>query len=311
MAGRKRSDADTETVLMVEQEKRNLELLKEQQQADRERMIAQCHEVIGRVQANSLMVKFGAVSNLVHLKNIKESKIYRDLPMVGTWEEFCKYLGLDRRTVDEDLQNLAAFGEDFLETSRQLSVGYRDLRKLRHLTNDGTITIDGEAIVINDERIPLDADHKEDLQAAIEGIIEGQARMKEEIEADKKANRRVQELNHKQIVKLQKENDQFLKKAEARGLSLEEDAFITQVVGFRDLAQGALIALDPNAEDNIIPSDLSLRMKTSVISAIYNLKMQTSALYDTVMAQIGDPTICPEMLEDYAKWEAENGYKAA
>jgi hypothetical protein len=37
-------------------------------------------------------------------------------------------------------------GEDFLLTCQQLSVGYRELRTLRQLTTDGTVTIDGTAV---------------------------------------------------------------------------------------------------------------------------------------------------------------------
>ncbi|MEA5113055.1 MAG: hypothetical protein VB050_03430 [Geobacteraceae bacterium] len=302
MAGKKRLDVDSETALAAVSEERDLERIRQENQAEREQLIAQSHEIIGRVQANTLMSKFANVSNLVHLKNIKESKIYRDLPMVGTWDKYCEYLGLSRQKVDEDLANLAAFGEDFLLTCQQFSLGYRDLRKLRQLTHDGTIQVIDGAVEIAGEKIPLDEDHKEDLQAAIEKIAEEQTALREEMAAQKKATERVQKDTHKSLVKLQKENDQFRKKAEARGLTLEEDGFITQVAGYRDLVQGSFIALDPNAEDNIIPPDLTPRMRAALISTAHNLKMQALALYDTLVSVVGDPAMNPEMLEDYEKW---------
>ncbi len=146
-------------------------LQKEMDQSNRERQIASCHEAIGRIQAAGAFRKLATVSELVWLKDMKETKVYRDLPMVGTWDKFCAYLGKDRRTVDEDLQNLAAFGEDFLETSRQLSIGYRELRTLRQLTHDGAVVIEGDCLVIDAESIPIDQEHAEELQAAIERII--------------------------------------------------------------------------------------------------------------------------------------------
>ncbi len=307
--GRKGTDVDTKTALTVVEEERNLERIKEEQQTDREQRIAQCHEMIGQIKTVKMIADFANVGGLVWLKQVKESKVYRDLPGIGTWEDFCKSVGLSRQKVDEDLLNIATFGEQFLANVGGLSLGYRDLRKLRYLTHDGTITIDAECVRIGEESIPLDADHKEDLQAAIEQVIETQAQIKEEFEAEKKAHKRVQDLNHKAIVNLQKENDQYAKKAEARGLSLEEDGFITRVAGFRDLAQGALIALDPNAEDNIIPADMTIRMKTAVIAAIDTIKMQANALYDTVVAQVGDAAMIPGLLEDFSEWEKENGFK--
>lgn len=151
-------------------------------QADRERLIAQAHEIIGRVQANTLMAKFANVSNLVHLKNIKESKIYRDLPMVGTWDKYCDYIGLSRQKVDEDLANLAAFGEDFLTTCQQFQLGYRDLRKLRQLTHDGTVQVDDNVITIGDRAIEVDPENTDDLRAAIEWILDENTGLSKRVE---------------------------------------------------------------------------------------------------------------------------------
>lgn len=52
--------------------------------------------------------------------------------MVSTWEEFCTAHGYSKRKIDEDLQNLAAFGGDFMEMQEKLGLGYRDLRLLRN-----------------------------------------------------------------------------------------------------------------------------------------------------------------------------------
>lgn len=169
---------ETRQTRAVNMDLTTLQADRDQQQAvqadkqHRETLIAQAHEVIGRVQSNLLMNKFTTVSNLIHLKQIKESKIYRDLPMVGTWDKYCDYIGLSRQKVDEDLANLAVFGEDFLLTSQQFGLGYREMRKLRQLTHDGSVVIEGECLRIpGDEPIPINEDHAEELQVAIERII--------------------------------------------------------------------------------------------------------------------------------------------
>jgi hypothetical protein len=141
-------------------------------QSEREKLIAQCHEAIGRIQGVEMLSKMATVASLVWMRDMKAAKTYRDLPGIGTWDKFCEYLGKDRRTVDEDLQNLSIFGEQFLETVASLQVGYRELRKLRQLTHDGAVIIEGECLRIADESpIPIDQNHAEELQAAIERII--------------------------------------------------------------------------------------------------------------------------------------------
>ncbi|WP_306534482.1 hypothetical protein [Geobacter sp.] len=114
MARKPAIDVDTATAQTVVEQEGAVELAARQRQEERERLIAQCHEVIGRVQATQMFVKFGDVTNLMFLKQIKESKAYRDVPGIGTWEKFCEIVGVDRHTIDQQLLNIATFGEDFL-----------------------------------------------------------------------------------------------------------------------------------------------------------------------------------------------------
>jgi DNA-directed RNA polymerase beta subunit len=301
MADKKGLDSDSATALAVMQEEKDIERIKAKKQVERESLIAESHEIAGRIQAFTFMGKVVTVSSLVQLKKMKDSKIYRDLPNIGTWEEYCKYLGLDRHTVDQDLLNLSSFGENFLETCHQFSLGYRDLRKLRQLTHDGSITVDAEAINIKDERIPLDADHKEDLQAAIETIIAEQAEVKAEMTAQKKAFDRVQDDTRKSMTKLQKDLDKFSKLAEGRGMTDDEDAFCQRMEAHRIMIVGSLIALEPEELAKEFPK-LTNRMRATVISLVLNLKMQVLALADTVVTEIGNSTMNPEVIEDYEKW---------
>ena len=201
MAGKKRMDPISEAAeQVVEAEQQRGEIAK-REQGEREQRIAECHEAIGRFQGFQLLEKFGDVTRLVWLKDVKDSKVYKDLPNVGTWDKFCEYLGLDRHTVDQNLLNLATFGEDFLVTATKMRVGYREMRKLRQLSHDGAVTIDAEFMVIGEERIPLDGEHKEELQAAIETLVEQQAAMQQEFEAQKKAFDRVQADTHKSVTR--------------------------------------------------------------------------------------------------------------
>jgi len=258
---------------------------------EREQLIAQSHEMIGRIQGVEMIAKMATVSTLIWLKDVKAAKIYRDLPGIGTWDDFCKYLKKDRRTVDEDLQNLAAFGEDFLETVASLQVGYRDLRKLRQLTHDGTIQVIDDAIEISGERIPLDADHKEDLQAAIEKVIEDQAALKDELSAQGKAHERVQKETHKSMVKLQKDLDKLSREARAKDLSPEEDAFLQQVENLSTTFQGYLLQVRSLVDAEEVPG---VRAKTALVAFLNQARMELNAYYDTAYDRHAASGMAPE-----------------
>ncbi|MDD5106084.1 MAG: hypothetical protein PHC49_10755 [Desulfuromonadaceae bacterium] len=191
---------------------RDDELQRDMDQCNREKRIAEAHEIIGRVQALSFIEKVTTISSLVQLSKIKESKVYRDLPNIGTWEKYCDYIGLTRQKVDEDLRNLATFGEQFLTTCQQFSLGYRDMRKLKQLTHEGSVIIDGDCLVIADESpIPIDQDHAEELQAAIERIITDRAEM------------------NKRLTRLEKDFRGAVKE-ETLGFHSKEKAFVERIL---------------------------------------------------------------------------------
>ncbi|HPL64829.1 MAG TPA: hypothetical protein PK587_13785, partial [Syntrophales bacterium] len=158
------------------------------EQAQREELIAQCYKAIGQIRTSDMYEKFSRVSSFVWLKQVKDSEIYKVLPGANTWETFCNFVGLSRSSVDRDLKNLQTFGEEFLLKCEQLKVGYRNLRQLRYLVDDGKVAIDQDAntITIADETIPIDEDHAEDLQAAIEKVIESNAALTQQVEKLKK-----------------------------------------------------------------------------------------------------------------------------
>lgn len=257
-----------------------------QGQEDRERRIAEAYEIAGRIQSLVFVEKVVTVTRLVQLQEIKSSRVYKDLPNIGTWDKYCEYLGLDRHTIDQHLLNLATFGDKFLETCHQFSVSHRSLRKLRQLTNDGAVVIDAEFMVIGEERIPLDADHKEELQTAIETLVEQQTAMQQEVEAQKKAFSRVQADTHKSVTKLQKELDKLSKAAEAKGLTPTEDAFCQKCDNARLTIDGFLNQFDPSI--NPLPEAATPRMQQTYMHTLAWFKRCILASYDTAAAVYGD-----------------------
>lgn len=286
MANKKRIDPVSEAALETVNMQARQEELQRQEQSERERLIAQCHQIVGRVQSNLIIGKFAAVSNLMHLKQIKESKIYRDLPAIGTWDKYCEYIGLSRQKVDEDLINLAAFGEDFLLTCQQFSFSYRDLRKLRQLTNDGAISIEDDVVTIGGEDIPLTADHREDLQAALERIIDAKDALIAEKNATLRAKDRIIEAKEDVIGRQEKELAKLEGKAEKAGFMPGEEAFIQKCRNSRLSIDGLLMEFDP--ERRPLPDDATPRMKAEYMETLGYFLRTIRASYDTAGDVYGD-----------------------
>lgn len=176
----------TDPALHMEMEtlraEREARLEAEEAQDERERMIAQSYELAGQIKAVKMISKFGDVTSLMWLKQVKESKIYKELPGIGTWEKYCEYVGVDRHTTDQNLLNLAVFGEAFIGAITNLRVGYRELRQLRQLKYDGEsfqMSDDGKTVVIEGEAITLGEDAGAEIEAALEKLLEKNKTLRE------------------------------------------------------------------------------------------------------------------------------------
>lgn len=142
---------------------------------------AQAYELVGMIKAFGFAKKLVTVTEIKILQEIKETKRYKDLELttptgeavtVTTFTQFCECLGMSYEKVNQDLQNLAILGEDFLETSQRLGLGYREMRKLRQLPEAARAEI-------------VDADYSEatDKEELIEKIEDLAAQYAEEKEA--------------------------------------------------------------------------------------------------------------------------------
>lgn len=149
--------------------------------------LAEAHEIMGMIKAFSFVEKLATVSNLKILAELKESKKYKGLSYVNaegkletvsTWEQFCTACGLGKRKIDEDLANLSTFGEEFLETSQRLGLGYREMKKLRKLPEEARAEIV--------EADYSEATDKEELLEKIEDLTAKHAKEKEALQAQLK-----------------------------------------------------------------------------------------------------------------------------
>lgn len=134
----KRSTALTVQGAAIIAQEARAALLTEQEQE--EVNTAQVNQLLGMMQYGQFLERVNKLTLVKTLAQLKERKAYKGLvvttPMGGvvrieTWAQLCSTFGLDRHTVDQDLLNLAAFGEAMLEAQSKMGVGYRQLRGLR------------------------------------------------------------------------------------------------------------------------------------------------------------------------------------
>lgn len=167
-------------------------------------------KILSNIDSFYFNEKLSKVAQTKMYADIKAKKLYkgmvRDLygnwVKCNTWEEFCRIRGSSKSTINEDIQNLSVFGEDFLEASNRLGLGPRDLRKLRKLDVEQQKVIVGE--------VEANFGDKDAIVELIEGItvkhakenavkdkeiaeLKADAEVKEKILADK--NKKIDELD--------------------------------------------------------------------------------------------------------------------
>lgn len=102
--------------------------------------------MVGHIEMAGATQKHLKLIEVAKIRHIRDEKLYRLLKgrvcldgtvLAGTWEEFCtQFVGKDRKWVEEDIANLAAFGEAALDSMEKIGVGYRELKQYRRLPDE-------------------------------------------------------------------------------------------------------------------------------------------------------------------------------
>ena len=129
--------------------------------------------ILGRIQMSQTFAKFASAVSLSVMKQVKESKSYRELKgktitvlgsagekqvvLDGTWEGFCRLCHTSKSNVDDQLRNLDTFGESALKSMQMLGMTTRDLKKLRNLPEEELKAIvDGDEVKVSDREEALE-----------------------------------------------------------------------------------------------------------------------------------------------------------
>ena len=212
------------------------------------------NRIFGQVQMAQAIRNFTDVISLSKLSEIKKSKSYRQfkgiiahdkhgkiIPNVGTWEGFCKALKTSCQKVDEDLANLDVFGESSLESLQDLGIGYRELRKLKKLPEEGreaaiSVAVENgdktQVIELIEEQALLHAKEK----AALAQEKEELAKQLERVQSDHTANQRLLEDKDRKINELDRELKRDLTPDESIHRRNERDTELQKQLNDKTLA---------------------------------------------------------------------------
>lgn len=241
-------------------------------------------------QAHNEMLKY------VVLMRLRDSKEYRKSGR--TWAQFCEdVLGEPKRTVDERIADIRPLVDDFGRRFAQLGgLEFRQIRLLgRSIGRDAAQITDG-ALVIGDDRIPLDAEHKDDIEAAIEALQERQKALLAEKDATLRTKDKLLESKDDLIHRQEKDLARFEEDATAHGHTVDEAAWAKRLDIFRTTFDGVMSVLDPerNLQLRGDGPTASPRCIAAYLTTLDYLRKQILAAYACAVDWYGDPVTCPE-----------------
>ena len=247
-------------------------------------------EMAGKVKTLSFNESQARFFKLVLLKQVKDSKEYRE-KFGMTWEQFCEYARVDRRSTDEKLADLKPFNAEFLASFSAFS-GF-DFSKIRYLgrgVSESLLQLDGNRLLFDGEAIPFEP---EAVQALIEQIQDALQKEREERVAEKKTHDRRMADEKKYSQKLEKQLTRYERNAHDKGVSPEEDALIQQMETLRISFDGFMLQTDPARieEDG---GEMTPRMTAIYVSTLQYIRTQINAAYSTAVETFGDPETFPE-----------------
>lgn len=250
------------------------------------------HKMAGKIEATSFFKSQAEFFRLVMLKQVKDSKEHREKYGM-TWEQFCEYVGVNRRWIDEQLVDLKPFKAEFLEVFLHfLGTEINKIKYLGEVVSGGTAEIKGNVIVYAGEEIPVDAAHKDDIQALLEKLEESYESQIEEQRSVVKTKDRLLKAKDDLIHKQEKELGRLEKEAKTKNLTAEEEAFLKQMENFKTGFLGYMLRVRPPMD--ILGNGASPLMKNAYVNTLELMRREILASFDTAVGMYGSPVTDPE-----------------
>jgi hypothetical protein len=224
------------------------------------------------------------------LYKVKKEKAYKNDGM--TWEGFCKTIGEERRRVDDVLKDMKPIYERFsADAAGLLGLPFNKIRYLGNRIPADSAGFDKNALIIDGIKIPLSADNKDEIEAAIDALKESNIRQKEDHEAKLKAKDRVLEEKERVIQRQEKDLAKYKKEVKARGFEPGEEDFIIEMESMKTF----IVGLELKMDSRNFPQDHTALMRAAYIETLGHAARVFRAYYDEAVDLFGDP----EMDDDW------------
>jgi|GEM_PF-7030920 len=219
---------------------------------------------LGKLQGLDFARKLVTVAHVAQLAGIKQSKAYR-LSGFNNWANFCQQvLGINHEVVDEQISYFRKFGPELYESIRSLGLSRQVFRELKALPEAELARLaEGRCLTVEGETIPLDPEHADEANAAIESLL-GKYR------ADAERAKALAEIKQKKLdeaeLKLaagRRERERLDRRiAELAGGELRDQACLLASEGYIRIAKemDQLVALAGEIEDETVRRRLFVPM---------------------------------------------------
>ncbi|MCE5265700.1 MAG: hypothetical protein LLG97_19500 [Deltaproteobacteria bacterium] len=249
---------------------------------------------LGFLEANKYHRASCEFTDALMLYRVKKTKDYKKAGY--TWDGFCEAAGIERRTADRIVEDIAPIVGTFSDKLSVFSgLGLNEIRYLGK-SNFGQLSVseDGNSLVIDGENVPA-------TPAEILAYVNRQkeAHRAELTEKDEtvKAKEKVLADKQKLLNKYSKDLAKLEGKAKQKELTPEEDGFLKKVDFFRTGFDGYLLQLDPDRiEELSFEADPAPtpRMRAAYLAALDYMKKQILVAYDKATEMYGNAIMCPE-----------------
>lgn len=229
----------------------------------------------------------------VVLHRVKQSKEYRKGGL--TWAQFCEAVGESVRSTDQILREIQPLLPQLSAKLADFSgMEFSKIRQLGRLVSADSAEITESGVVIAGECIPLSPEYRDDLQAALETVIETNAKILADKDAEIKAKDRLLKDKQTLIERQAKELSRLEDAAAKAEMTAPEKAFLDKMDKLRIGFEGYMLQLDPERIDFGPEDARTPRMEAAYLSALGYMRMQVLAAYETAVEMYGSATTCPE-----------------
>ena len=262
--------------------------------SEREQAVSMLAEYAGRIKSTIFAEAQSKFFQLIFLKEVKDKKEYRE-KLGMTWEQFCESLGMNRRTVDVQLQDIKAFKTEFLAAfAKILDTDFNKIKYLGEEVLAGSCQLQDNAIVYQGEQIPLTPDHKEDIVALLDRLEESYKSQLSEKDSALVAKERIIQDKAKHIGKQEKEIERLEKQA-AEYAPKDSEEFKRKMGEIKGIFSGLMGQLDSYGKINRAEIAASNIKRVEYLGVFEYMKKMIAVEFDEQVNRFGNLSMYPEL----------------